>query len=320
MKPGPLKYILLFIMVVIAGCAQGPKVPLRIGTNVWPGYEPLYLANEMACFDEATIKLVEYTSATEVTRAFRNSAIDAAALTLDETLQLAETDAGLKVILITDISHGADVVLARPEIKSVKDLKNKRVGIEATALGAYVLTRALQSAGMDLGDIKVVSLEVSEHEDAFKKGHVDAVVTFEPVKTKLIAAGAIKIFDSSRIPGEIVDVLVVRSDYLERNTEKVRKLIEGWFRALKYMQTNQLHAAKLMAKREGLNEEEFLKSLSGLKFPDLRENRLMLAGDPPELVPSAKRLADLMLQQRLLRRAPDVNALLDGHYLKDIRP
>lgn len=58
--------------------------PLRIGTLVWPGYEPLYLARERGYLDPKSVRLVEYPSNSEVTRAFRNRAIEAAALTFDE--------------------------------------------------------------------------------------------------------------------------------------------------------------------------------------------------------------------------------------------
>ena len=63
-------------------------------------------------------------------------------------------------------------------------------------------------------DIKIVFLGVSEHERAFKNGKVDAVVTFGSARTKLLAAGAKQLFDSSQIPGEIVDVLIVSEDVI----------------------------------------------------------------------------------------------------------
>ena len=85
--------------------------------------------------------------------------------------------------MVTDISNGADVILAKPEIQSLKDLKGRRVGVDSTALGAFVITRALGQVGLSPKDIEIVSLGVSEQERAFKQGIVDAVVTFEPVRS-----------------------------------------------------------------------------------------------------------------------------------------
>ena len=210
-----IRVLLLIAILANVGCSGEPQLPFRVGTNVWPGYEPLYLAREQGLYPpSAGLRLVEYTSASEVIQAFRNGTIDAAALTLDEVLLLAETTPDLGIVLVLDISHGADVILAQPAISSLRDLKGKRVGLESTALGAYVLTRALQTAGMRQDDVRKISLEVDEHEQAFKKGRVDAVVTFEPVRTRLMASGARQLFDSSMLPGEIVDVLVVRRTLL----------------------------------------------------------------------------------------------------------
>ena len=65
------------------------KPPLRIGTNVWIGSEPLYLARELGHLDPAAVQLVEYPSASEVLRAYRNQAIDGMVISLDELFGLA---------------------------------------------------------------------------------------------------------------------------------------------------------------------------------------------------------------------------------------
>lgn len=312
--------LLIVMAAAVAGCSREPHAPLRIGTNVWPGYEPLYLARELGYFKNTSVRLVEYPSSSETMRSFQNGTIDGAALTLDETLQLLATGTDIKVILVMDVSHGADVLLARPGIKTIKELKNRRVGVETTALGAYMLARALQSAGMKPSDVRTVLLEAAEHESGFRNGRVDAVVTFEPVRTRLLAAGAGQIFDSSLIPGEIVDLLVVRGAAVRKNPEQVKKILECWFKALEYLGENRLQAAGIMAMREKMNAAEFLASLKGMRFPDLKENRLMLDKELPALLPSAERLAAVMFENRLITLTPDIRQVLDGSYLQETGP
>jgi len=318
-----LKLQLLLLMVIVAavvGCPREPQPPLRIGTNVWPGYEPLYLARELGYVNKTSVKLVEYPSSSEVMRSFQNNTIDAAALTLDETLQLLAAGSDIKVILIMDISSGGDVILARPGIRSVKDLRNRRVGFESTALGAYVLTRALQLARMKPSDVKTVPLDLAEHEIDFRDGRVDAIVTFEPIRTRLLAAGARQIFDSSRIPGEIMDVLVVRSDFAKKYPEQVRNVMVSWFKALDYMSKNQRPAAEIMAMRERITAEEFLMAQKGLRYPELKENHTMLAGESPSVLASAQRISAVMFENKLIDRAPDIRPALDGAYLRELAP
>lgn len=316
-----LKITLLMLAILAsAGCSREPQTPLRVGTNVWPGYEPLYLAREQGYYPAESVRLVEYSSASEVIRAFRNGAIDAAALTLDEALVLAETTSGLSVVLVLDVSNGADAILGQPALSTLRDLKGKRVGLETTALGAYVLTRALQTVEMTPSDVRTVSLEISEHERAFREGRVDAVVTFDPARTRLLAAGARQLFDSSRLPGEIVDVLVVRRTFSAKQGGQISQLVHGWFRALDFIRKDRSRAASLMAQRERLSPNDFLKSLQGLNFPTIEANGVMLAGPASTLVHTAEELSRVMLANRLIERPPEVQGLFDGRFVKDARP
>jgi NitT/TauT family transport system substrate-binding protein len=323
--PAPSRLHLKVIAFALAlfsatGCGREAQPPFRIGTNVWPGYEPLYLARDLGYYPSNRIRLVEYTSASEVIRAFRNRAIDAAALTMDEALLLAATTPDLRVILVLDVSHGADVILAKPGVSGLRDLKGRRIGLETGALGAYMLTRSLQTVGMAPTDVRPVSLEISEHERAFREGRVDAVVTFEPVRTKLLSAGARQLFDSSQIPGEIVDLLAVRHSESEQRGGEIELLLRGWFMAHDYIRREQSQAASLMAHREGLSPEEFLDSLRGLRFPDIQENRSMLTGPPPALLSVSNQLGTMMLKHRLIERLPETDELFDGRFIGDIKP
>ena len=99
--------------LALVGCAREPETALRIGTNVWIGSEPLYLARELGQLDPAAVQLVEYPSASEVLRAFRNQAIDGMVISLDELFGLAVDGLQPRIILVVDVSHGADVVVGR---------------------------------------------------------------------------------------------------------------------------------------------------------------------------------------------------------------
>lgn len=307
------------LALITAGCTPQPPPPLRVGTNVWVGYEPLYLARDLGYFEGSPVRLVEYASATEVIRAFRNHAIEAAAVTLDEALLLVDSGQQPRVVLVMDISNGADVVLGRAGMQSLADLKGQRVGVENGALGAYVLTRALTLAGMTPEQIQIVSLPIFAHEQAFLRDEVDAVVTFEPVRTRLLQQGAVKLFDSSQLPGEIVDVLVVRRDYLEHETAAVAGLVQNWFRALAYVGAQPEDAATRMARRMGLSAHELLAALQLLQIPDVVQNRRMLQGPHAELITPIRRMERGMRAQKLLRNDMAAGALLDARVLEGDR-
>ncbi|HHG74598.1 MAG TPA: hypothetical protein ENK22_06100 [Persephonella sp.] len=310
------KVLIPVLFIILASCLFEDKDYLKIGTNVWPGYEPLYLARELGYFKNVPVHLVEYSSASQVLRAYRNKMINGAALTLDETLLLKDYGFDPVIVLVMDISNGADVIIAREGINSVKDLKGKKVGVENTALGAYVLTRALEKAGLSVSDLEIIPLEVDEHYIWFKKGKVDAVVTFEPVKSKLLAIGGKVIFDSSQIPGEIVDVLVVERSYLNENPDVVRNLISGWFRAVEYMKKNKQEAYKIIVKREKISLKELENAYKGMIIPDKKMNSELIYSKNPKLKKVALRLIKIMQEKKILSSEKfDLDRMFYNEYL-----
>jgi NitT/TauT family transport system substrate-binding protein len=303
---------------ILVSCTKA-EPPLRVGANVWPGYETLYLARSLGYYDNTPIRLVDYPSGTEEVRAYRNGEIEAAGISIDQALVLAATNPDVRIVVVMDFSNGGDVILGKPEIKNLQGLKNKPVGVESTALGAFIITRALEQKGMSPQDIKIVSLGVSEHERAFKSGKVDAVVTFGSARTKLLAAGAKLLFDSSEIPGEIVDVLIVRDTVIEKQPKALQALVDGRFRALDYLNKNPQDAAIKIAPRTGITPEQFLESLKGLRSPDLQENQKLLGKTDPSLLNGVKRLSQVMLDNKLLPKALDPTPLLDDRLVKNVK-
>ncbi|MBK7662067.1 MAG: ABC transporter substrate-binding protein [Sterolibacteriaceae bacterium] len=301
---------LVALVLGLSGCGREPAEPLRIGTNVWIGSEPLYLARELGHLSPEAVRLVEYPSASEVLRAFRNQALDGMVISLDEVLVLAADDLQPRIVLVVDVSHGADVVIGRSGMRTMRDLLGKRVAVESGALGAYVLSRALALNQMQPSDVQIVHLESNEHPAAFEQGRVDAAVTFDPFRSRMVRSGASTLFDSTQIPGEIVDLLVVRGSVLEEDPQSVNAMLSGWFEALDYLERQPGDAARRMSVRQQTSGEQFLQTLQGLRFPSREQNLKMLGGAAPDLAVAGRRLVELMTEAKLLKRRVEVEALL----------
>jgi NitT/TauT family transport system substrate-binding protein len=316
MTPRPALSKILCVLACVAlwlplsGCMREPETALRIGTNVWIGSEPLYLARELGRLDPATVQLVEYPSASEVLRAYRNQAIDGMVISLDELFGLAVDGLEPRIILVVDVSHGADVVVGRRGMKTMRDLKGKSVAVESGALGAFVLSRALALNGMEASDVNVVHLESNEQPTAFEKGQVDGAVTFDPYRAQFLAAGAATLFDSTKIPGEIVDLLAVRASVIERQPKAISALLSGWFGAIDYMKRDPKDAARRMGIRQQRTGEQFLEAQQGLLVPTREENLAMLGGAAPELAVTGRRLMALMVEAKLLRTSMEIERML----------
>lgn len=300
---------LLFILA-LSSCAERPEPTLRVGINPWLGYEPLYVARDLGYLEGANVKLVDVSNASEVIRAFRNGAIEAAALTIDDTLSIAKDDPDVRVVLVMDYSDGADAIIATADIKSMKDLKGHRVGMETTAFSTFVLARATTNAGLEEGEFEVVPLTVDRFENAYGAGSVDALVTFEPLKSKLVKQGANVVFDSSEIPEEIVDVLIMRDSYVKAHPEQVNELLNAWFKAEDRMSKDLAQLAGPISQREGLSETELLKAFEGIHLLDQAENREQLGGSDPKFLDTVKRTNAIKLELGLLEKDIDVKELI----------
>jgi NitT/TauT family transport system substrate-binding protein len=239
-------------------------------------------------------------------------------VSLDELLGLAADGLQPRAILVIDVSNGADAVVGRAGMRAMSDLKGKSVAVESGALGAYMLSRALTLNGMAASDVRVVHLESNEQPGAFEKGEVDGAVTFDPYRVQLLRVGGHTLFDSQRIPGEIVDLVAVRASVLERQPRAIRALLTGWFGAIEYMRREPDDAARRMGIRQQITGEQFLQALKGLHVPSREENLRMLSGPAPELAENGRRLMQLMVDAKLLHANVDIEELLAPAPLAEI--
>jgi NitT/TauT family transport system substrate-binding protein len=306
-----IRALFVVCLALLIGACEQPQTPIRLGTNVWPGYEPLYLAQAIGQLDREKIRLIGYPSASEVIKAFRNHSLDAASLTLDEALLLIDSGLPIKIILVHDVSHGADVILARPQIEHVSALRGARVAVESSALGAYVITRALQKNHLALDAVQIKHLDVNQHEAAYQAGDVDAVVTFEPFNTRLKSLGAREIFTSREIPGEIVDVLVVHEDIHKSRLNDLKHLTRGWFAALDYIDAEPQKAATILGKRLKISNAEVLASYQGVELPTYDQNIAML-NDGLDML---HKLAAIMSEHELLSNDLELEQILSSDAL-----
>ena len=298
--------ILLLLVVALLGC-QPESDSIRIGSNRWLGYAPIYLADDLGWTAPSGIRLVEYPNTTGVLRGFRNGMLDAAMLTLDETLLLQDSAAelDLEIILVTNVSAGADALFARAPLTNLKDLAGQRIGVENTALGAYFLSRVLDQAGLRIDDLQVVSLPVHEQTAAFAAGDVDAVITFASEGPALESKGARRIFDSRQLPGEIVDVLVVDRQRVTR--EQRRRLRALWFDALRTWQDNRGETDPRLHARLGLTPMALQVTLDGLLMGDRAVNLQWF--DEGQLQQSIGQLSQYLRERRLLNGPNPVNLI-----------
>lgn len=298
----------------LAGCESRP--PLAVACHAWPGYEMMFLARSEGWLPNGTVRLIETASASQSISALAQGQVQAAALTLDEVLRVRATGQALTVVLIFDISAGADVVLARPEIRQPADLRGKVIGAETSALGALILSKVLSMAGLQESDVEIRPIHMDGHLDAWRSGQLDALVCYEPTAGRVLATGAHRLIDSRQFPDTIFDVLAIRQDAAEPHAGAVKTLISAHFRGLRQLRQNPQDTAYRIGGHLGLPGDDALQAFHGLHLPGLAQNKSLLASNG-RLAAVSRELSSLMLASGLLSKADDLRGLITDAYLPD---
>ena len=314
------KYIRLLLLPVfitlLCSCSENvPTSPLTISSSPWPGYEPLYLGRDLGIINQDKVKLFELPSLDVALESFRNHSTDLATLTLDQTLDLIHSGINLRILLIMDISNGGDAVVARPEIKNLKDLKGKRISVVNTPLGSYMLSRLLDKAGLQKSDIKIFTMPETHQVEFYEKDKADAFITYDPVKSQLQKLGLKVLFDSADIPNEIFDLLVAHEEVYQKRFNDLCDIGTQWFKTLYYIKQNKNESAVYMGKRLGVNVDEYNEMMKGLIIPNLEENKKLFSGSSPAILQSANKLADIMLSENQLTKKINPGVAIDNKYV-----
>jgi NitT/TauT family transport system substrate-binding protein len=250
--------------------------PLKIAYSDWPGWVAWQVGIDKGWFKEAGVDVAfewfEYVPSME---AFSAGKVDAVCMTNGDALVTGATGAPSKTIIINDFSNGNDMVVAKPGIESVKDLKGKKIGVEVGFVSHLLLLKALEANGMTEADVELVNVPTHETPKAFASGDVDAIVAWQPNSGQALKAipGSKAIFTSKDAPGLIYDVLAVNPASLAARGEDWKKVAQVWYKIVDYFHNPETRAdaIKSMAARVNLPAEEYAEFVEGTKILTLEE-------------------------------------------------
>lgn len=300
----------------LAGCTQG--LALRVGTHPWIGHEPLMLARDFHWLPPE-VQLMPALGAQDSMAGLRDGRLDAATLTLDETLSTRASGVLLTVVLVLDTSAGADVVMARPGLDSLDALRGRRLGYERSAVGQLMLVKALEAAQLSTADLTLVPAPPHEQPAAAQQQRIDAAITFEPTASRLQRLGWRRLFDSRSMPDTIFDVLAVRSDRVKGRRAAIESAVQAHFRGLAHLRSNRPDATYRIASRNQIQPAEVIQALAGVALPDLSRNKALLA-EQGAMTVASRALNQLMVDHRLLPGPDNLRELFDARYLPDEEP
>ncbi len=283
---------------------------------------PWQVAQDKSIFQSNNINvdLQWFDSYAESIKALATGKIDANCQTLADTISAIDSGADLVIVLTNDNSTGNDKIIVSNQIKSITELKGKKVAAEEGTVDHFMLVQALQKAGMSSKDIQFIPMETSKAAAAFVAGELDAISVFAPfTTTALKRPGSKELFSSKNFPGSISDHLVFNRKFVLANPEQVQAFVNSWFATLDYMTSgnNFKETDQIMAKRAGVSLAEYQNYKDGTKISSLAENieAFKSGHDITFLSKSALETKKFLLESKLIKTDVDISKLLDDRFI-----
>ncbi len=270
--------VLGFAAALLASPAAMAAEPLRIGYSDWPGWVAWQVAIDKGWFKqagiEATFEWFDYSASMD---AFSAGKLDAVTCTNGDALVMAGNGAKNVMIMLTDYSNGNDLIVGKPGVGSLKDLKGKKVGLEVGLVEHLLLIDGLQKAGMKETDVTLVNAKTNETPQILASGDVAAIGAWQPIAGQAMrgAAGARPLYTSADQPGLIYDVVAVTPSSLATRRADWIKLVGLWDKVVAYIQDpkTQPDAVAIMSAKVGIEPAVFTRFLKGTKLLTLAEGR-----------------------------------------------
>jgi NitT/TauT family transport system substrate-binding protein len=173
-------------------------------------------------------------------------------------------------LIVGDFSNGNDGIVLKGKGKKLSEIKGLPVNLVELSVSHYLLARALESVGLKERDITVVNTSDADIVGAFAAADTKATVTWKPQLSEILASpNAQLVFDSSKIPGEIIDMMVVNTATLKSNPALGKALVGAWYETMAIMTAKDAKAQAAlthMAKASGTDLNGFNSQLATTKM------------------------------------------------------
>lgn len=204
------------------------------------------------------------------------------------------------VLIAGSYSNGNDGIVLKGAGKTLEDLKGQSVHLVQFSVSHYLLARGLETVGLRERDINVVNTSDADIVGAFAAPKAQAVVAWNPQLSAIAAMpGSTKVFDSGKVPGEIIDLMVVNSATLKDNPALGKALTGAWFEVMALMKANDDAALTQMAKAGGTTLNDYRAQLATTAMMYTAAEQLAFVSSP-QLPETMKRVAQFSFDKGLL--------------------
>jgi NitT/TauT family transport system substrate-binding protein len=253
---------LLCSFLLLQPATAAEKKNFKVAWSIYVGWMPWDYANQSGILKKwadkygIVIQLTQINDYIESINQYTAGSFDACVMTNMDALTVpAAGGVDSTALIVGDFSNGNDGIVLKGKGKKLSDIKGQPVNLVQLSVSHYLLARALESVSLRERDIKVVNTSDADIVGAFASGGSTSVVTWKPQLAAITAMpNTTEVFDSSRIPGEILDLMVVNSATLKSNPRLGKALVGAWYETMALMSAGDAKSAAAlgaMAKASG---------------------------------------------------------------------
>ena len=306
--------------------SRASAAPLKIAYSDWPGWVAWEVALQKNWFKDAGVEVeflwFEYGPSME---AFTAGKVDAVMVTNGDALVTGANGAKNVMIMLTDYSNGNDMVVAKPGISSLKELKGKKIGLEVGLVEHLLLLNGLKKAGLSESDIEIVATPTGQTPQVLASGQVDAIAAWQPNSGQALkaVAGSKSVYTSADEPGLIYDVVAVSPQSLSQRRADWKKFVAVWDRVVAYVNdpSTRDDAVKIMAAKVQTDPKEYAAFLEGTRLLTLAEGAKIIANKNAtfgSLTGSSKTANEFNVKNSVYKESQDVATYIDGSLVADL--
>lgn len=303
----------------LAACAVAAFAPLpaeaekktdfKVCWSIYVGWMPWGYIAESGIMDlhakkyGITVEIVQINDYVESINQYTAGEYDGCAMTNMDALSIpAAGGVDTTALIIGDFSNGNDGIVLKGKDK-LADIAGQNVNLVELSVSHYLLARGLDTVGLKEADITVVNTSDADMVAAFTTPDVTAAVTWNPLLSEIEAfPDARKVFDSSQIPGEIIDIMMVNTETLRDNPDFGKALVAAWYDAMGLMAEETGDAAparSAMAEASGTDLAGFNAQLATTQMFYAPADAVAFANDP-KLIETMKFVARFLFDHGIL--------------------
>jgi NitT/TauT family transport system substrate-binding protein len=292
--------------------------PLKIGYSDWPGWVAWQVAIDKNWFKTAGLDVsFEWFDYSASMDAFAAGKLDAVTVTNGDALVMGGNGAKCVMVMLTDYSNGNDIIVGKANVKTLKDLKGKKVGIEVSLVEHLLLLNGLKKAGMNESDVTLVNAKTNETPQVLGSRDVAAIGAWQPIAGEAMrgSPGSHALYTSADQPGLIYDVVAVTPASLAAHRADWIKLAAVWDKVVAFIADpkTQADAVAIMAARVGIEPATYLGILKGTKLLNLTEAKAVMvnANGFGSLYGSSRNADAFNVRNSIYKEKQDVESYID---------